>query len=44
MAGGKSLTADIVTVEFGDLQHGKVVTVNRETWTTSDAGETWQYQ
>ncbi len=44
VARGKSLTADIVAVEFGDLQHGKVVTVNRETWTTSDAGETWQYQ
>ena len=43
-AGGKSLTADIVSVEFSDLRHGKVVTVNRETWTTSDAGETWQYQ
>lgn len=44
VAAGKSLTADIVTVEFGDLQHGKVVTVNGETWTTSDAGETWQHQ
>ncbi|MGC2185121.1 MAG: YCF48-related protein, partial [Terriglobales bacterium] len=44
VAAGKSLTADIVTVEFGDVQHGKVVTVNRETWTTNDAGETWQYQ
>jgi photosystem II stability/assembly factor-like uncharacterized protein len=41
---GKSLTADIVTVEFSDSQHGKVITGNREIWTTSDAGATWQRQ
>ncbi len=44
VADGKSLTADIVTVEFSDNQHGKVITGNRETWTTSDAGATWQRQ
>jgi hypothetical protein len=44
VAEGKSLSADIVTVEFSDPQHGKVITANREIWTTSDAGETWQRQ
>jgi hypothetical protein len=41
-ADGKPLTADIVTVEFSDSQHGKLITANRETWTTNDAGGTWQ--
>lgn len=44
VADGKSLSADIVTVEFSDPRHGKLSTANRETWTTSDAGETWQRQ
>ncbi len=44
LAEGKSLSDDIVTVEFSDAQHGKLITANRETWTTSDAGETWQRQ
>lgn len=44
VAAGKFLSADIVTVEFSDAQHGKLSTANRETWTTSDAGETWQRQ
>ena len=42
VADGKPLTADIVTVEFSDAQHGKLTTSNHETWTTSDAGDTWQ--
>ena len=42
VADGKFLTADIVAVEFSDMRHGKLTTSNRETWTTSDAGETWQ--
>ena len=41
-ADGQSLTADIVTLEFSDPQHGKLTTSNHETWITSDAGETWQ--
>ncbi len=41
-ADGQSLTADIVTVEFSDAQHGKLTTSDHETWTTSDAGDTWQ--
>ena len=42
VADGKPLTADIVTVEFSDPHRGKLITSNRETWTTSDAGNTWQ--
>jgi hypothetical protein len=39
---GTPLTADIVTLEFSDTQHGKLTTANREVWTTNDAGRTWQ--
>ena len=39
---GSSLTADIVSLEFTDTQQGKLTTVNGETWTTTDAGRTWQ--
>jgi Photosynthesis system II assembly factor YCF48/Putative zinc-finger len=42
VANGAPLTADIVSVEFSDAQHGKLTTSSRETWTTSDAGDTWQ--
>ena len=42
VAEGKPLTADIVTVEFSDAQHGKLTTGNREVWTTNDTGHTWQ--
>src|SRR5436190_4549382 len=38
---GSPLTADIVGIEFADAQHGKLTTGNRETWTTSDAGQSW---
>jgi len=41
---GKTLSSDIVTVEFSDTQHGKLITADRETWSTSDAGNTWQRQ
>jgi photosystem II stability/assembly factor-like uncharacterized protein len=43
-AAGISLTGDIVTVEFFDLQHGKIATATAEVWTTADAGLTWQKQ
>jgi len=43
-ADGKTLSSDIVTVEFSDTQHGKLITADRETWSTSDAGNTWQRQ
>ena len=39
---GVSLTGDIVSLEFIDSQHGRVVTSTPETWTTSDAGQSWQ--
>ena len=35
------LTADIVGIEFADAQHGKLTTSDHETWTTSDAGQSW---
>jgi hypothetical protein len=38
---GGPLTADIVGIEFADAQHGKLTTSSRETWTTSDAGQSW---
>ena len=41
-ADGKSLTADIIGVTFTDAAHGKLTTANDETWTTSDAGQSWQ--
>ena len=43
-ASGVSLTGDIVSVEFVDTQHGRVVTSTPEVWTTSDAGQSWQKQ
>ena len=43
-ADGKSLTSDIITLEFSDASHGKLTTSNHEIWITSDAGETWQKQ
>jgi photosystem II stability/assembly factor-like uncharacterized protein len=44
VAADSTLTADILTLDFHDAQHGKLTTSNRETWTTSDAGKTWQKQ
>jgi photosystem II stability/assembly factor-like uncharacterized protein len=41
VADGKPLTADILTVQFSDVQHGSLTTADHETWTTNDAGETW---
>jgi hypothetical protein len=41
VADGKPLTADILTVQFSDALHGSLTTADRETWTTSDAGQTW---
>jgi len=39
---GKSLTADIIGVEFTDARHGKLTTASNETWVTTDAGQSWQ--
>ena len=41
-AGGQSLTANIIGIEFSDVLHGKITTANQEIWTTTDAGQTWQ--
>lgn len=41
---GTSLSGDIVSLEFPDPQHGRVVTAAPEVWTTSDNGQTWQKQ
>lgn len=40
-AGDVVLDSDIVRVEFADAQHGALMTVSGETWTTGDAGLTW---
>jgi photosystem II stability/assembly factor-like uncharacterized protein len=41
-ADGKSLTSDIVALEFSDANHGSLTTSDHEIWITADAGETWQ--
>jgi len=42
IANSELLSADIIGVEFTDLQHGTVTTSAKETWVTADAGQTWQ--
>jgi photosystem II stability/assembly factor-like uncharacterized protein len=44
VSSGAMLTGDIVSLEFADLQHGKILTSTGEIWTTSDDGQTWQKQ
>lgn len=41
---GTALTGDIVSVNFTDAQHGRVLTSASEAWTTGDGGESWQKQ
>jgi hypothetical protein len=41
-ADGKALDADIIGITFTDASHGKLTTSNHETWTTSDAGQSWE--
>jgi len=41
-ADGKSLTSDIVALEFSDANHGSLTTSDHEIWITADSGETWQ--
>lgn len=41
---GSSLSGDIVSLEFPDPQHGRVVTATPEVWTTADSGQSWQKQ
>lgn len=42
VAESSTLTADILTIDFRDPLHGRLITSNRESWVTSDAGKTWQ--
>jgi hypothetical protein len=44
VASGRVLTADVVSLEFADTQHGKLSTSTAEVWSTADAGQTWQKQ
>ena len=41
---GRPLTADIIGVEFPDMEHGHVNTSTGEVWVTDDAGFTWKKQ
>jgi hypothetical protein len=41
-ANGTALTADIVSLDFPDPEHGKLTTSEGKVWTTSDGGKTWQ--
>jgi len=43
-AAGALLTGDIVSLQFADVQHGRILTSTAETWITSDDGQTWQKQ
>ena len=43
-ASGATLNGDIVSLEFLDMQHGKVSTSTAEIWITTDDGQTWQKQ
>jgi hypothetical protein len=42
VAENTTLASDIVSMDFRDRVHGKLMTSNRESWTTSDGGKTWQ--
>jgi hypothetical protein len=41
-ANGETLSAAITHIAFTDVQNGRVTAADGETWTTSDAGKTWQ--
>jgi len=42
VANGSLLAADIIGVEFTDALRGRVTTSDAQTWTTEDAGISWQ--
>lgn len=42
--GGIALTGDILSVQFFDPQHGRLMTSTAEIWTTADGGQTWTKQ
>ncbi|HET9406932.1 MAG TPA: hypothetical protein VFO39_06805 [Candidatus Sulfotelmatobacter sp.] len=39
---GVALTGDVVSIEFADLQNGRIATSSLETWVTADGGQSWQ--
>lgn len=41
---GVLLNGDILSLQFADPQHGRIVTSTAEIWTTADAGQTWDKQ
>jgi len=41
---GVQLSGDILSLQFSDPQHGRIVTSAAEIWTTADAGQTWDKQ
>jgi hypothetical protein len=41
---GVQLNGDILSLQFADPQHGRIVTSTAEIWTTADAGQTWDKQ
>ncbi|HXY51756.1 MAG TPA: YCF48-related protein [Terriglobales bacterium] len=43
-AGGVTLTADIVALDFTDPQHGELTSSAGDSWVTSDGGKSWQKQ
>jgi hypothetical protein len=42
--GDTTLMGDVVSVEFSDTMHGRIMTSTEQVWTTSDDGQTWQEQ
>ena len=43
-SGGVALSDDISSLTFRDSQHGSLTTAAGQSWTTSDAGQSWQKQ
>jgi len=41
---GAQLNGDILSLQFADPQHGRIVTSTAEIWTTADAGQSWDKQ
>jgi hypothetical protein len=41
---GVQLSGDILSLQFADPQHGRIVTSTAEIWTTADAGQSWDKQ
>jgi photosystem II stability/assembly factor-like uncharacterized protein len=41
---GIELSGDILSLQFADFMHGRIVTSTAEIWTTPDDGQTWDKQ